>query len=125
MTDPRPNPLAGVDCEVCRREPAVGVGAVPGVPYSAAFGEACLAAGASPLWVVVANTALAGGLQHAADWWIEEMVEPTLTHLGVSREDFDRQVAQAIAEFEQEETKQRAEAAANPREVTGRDDFPF
>ena len=86
-------------CEICEKEPAVGVAAVPGVPYSAATGRNCLEAGAIPYWVAVANTAAVGGLDEATDWWCD-MVTATLTHLGTDRAQFDADVAEAIADFD-------------------------
>ena len=82
-------------CEVCEKNEAVGVASVPGVPYSAAYCRECLAADAHPLGIVVANTACIGGMEYAADWW-KEIVEHTLEHLKVAREDFDKQVADAL-----------------------------
>lgn len=86
------------DCQVCGREPAYGVAAMPGVPISFAYGLGCLRANAHPLWVVVANTAMAGSdLNDTAEWWVE-LVENTLNHLGVTREAFDAMVAQAVVD---------------------------
>lgn len=50
------------------------------------------------MWAVVANTAMIGGLEHAADWWRDGVVMPTLTHLGVTVEEFTAQVNKTIAE---------------------------
>lgn len=93
-------------CEVCDRRPSIGVAAVPGVPYSAAFCRECLQANAIPLWIAVANTALIGGLGDAAPWW-REVVTDTLTHLDVSWDDFEREVNQSI---ETEMRQQREDA---------------
>lgn len=87
-------------CAVCGEEPAVGVAAIPGVPASDAYGARCLEANAHPMWALVANTALIGGLHEAADWWVD-MVQDTLTHLGVSVETFEREVAEATKSLEQ------------------------
>jgi hypothetical protein len=84
-------------CDVCRKEPAVGVAAVPAVPISVAYGRACLQANAHPYFVIVANTANIGGLDQAADFWVA-MVEDTLKHLEIPREKFDADVEQAIRE---------------------------
>lgn len=78
-------------CEVCDEREAIGVAAVPGVPYSAAFCQECLTAGALPYWIAVSNTALAGGdlgLAGTVDWW-QEVVGDTLKWLGKTREQFD------------------------------------
>jgi len=82
-------------CSVCGNEPAVGVCAVPGVPCSMSYGKACLEANAHPWGILVANTAMLGGMEHAAGWW-KEMVESTCKHLGKTREEFDKDVAEDI-----------------------------
>lgn len=92
------NPLEGVICEVCGARPAVGV-ASTSIPYSAAYCAACAAIGADPYWVLVANTAGIGGMPNAAEHW-HEQVRVTLTHLGISREQFDRDVAADIRALE-------------------------
>lgn len=96
MTAPNTNASPDLTCEVCSDEPAVGVACIPGMPVSVAYGRRCLDADAHPLWAVVANTAMCGGLDHAADWW-KDIIAHTLQHLGVSQDDFDRQVAEAIS----------------------------
>lgn len=85
-------------CAVCGKEPAVGVASIPGVPASDAYGRACLDANAHPMWAIVVNTALVGGYDEAADWW-QEMVDCTLAHLGIPREEFDRRVNEALSEI--------------------------
>jgi hypothetical protein len=82
-------------CGVCETNPAVGVCAIPGVPASDAFCSPCLRAGAIPMWAAVANTANLGGLDQAADWWVAT-VEATLKVVGVSRDEFETQVAAAM-----------------------------
>jgi hypothetical protein len=84
-------------CEVCGDEPAVGVASVPGVPISVAYGRKCLSANAHPYGIVVANTADVDGYDNSAEWW-KQIVDDTLTHLGKTREQFDADVAEAIAE---------------------------
>lgn len=73
----------------------MGVAAIPGVPASDAYGRECLEANAHPMWALVANTAMVGGLHEAADWWVD-MVQDTLSHLGVSQEAFEAEVAEAV-----------------------------
>lgn len=87
-------------CDVCEAEPAVGVAAVPGVPMSMAYGRKCLDANAHPRFILVANTAQIGGLEHAAEWW-KKMVEDTIVHLNLDRDEFDKDVAEAIKEFDE------------------------
>lgn len=99
--DPRwwPNITTGeyVKCETCETTNAIGVASVPGIPYSAAYCASCLKANAHPWWLVVGNTADIGGLDDAADWWVE-VVEDTCRHLGRSMSEFNSAVAMAINE---------------------------
>lgn len=82
-------------CEVCKKNQAVGVACVPGVPYSAAYCKECLEANAHPYFIMVGNTACIGGLEHAHPEWAE-MVRCTLVHIGKTQEEFDKDVAEAI-----------------------------
>ena len=88
-------------CEVCGKEPAVAVAAVPGIPYSAGYCGTCLEAGqTTPYWLLVANTACVmtpgDRLEDvSAPWWIETVAN-TLSYLGKSREQFDRDVELAL-----------------------------
>lgn len=50
-------------CEVCNQEDGVGVACVPGVPYSAAYGEECLRRGADPFGIMRANVICCGGVE--------------------------------------------------------------
>ena len=78
-------------CDVCGVNPQIGVAAVPGVPMSVAYCEECLRANAHPYGILVINTALLGGYEHAAEWW-QQMVDDTLAHLSKPRERFDLDV---------------------------------
>ncbi len=82
-------------CEVCNNEPVVGVYCVPSVPYSAAYGRACLEANAHPWHILVANTACIGGLKNAHVFW-KDMVKDTCTHLGKSMEEFEKNVEKSL-----------------------------
>ena len=86
-------------CEVCNKNPSIGVCAVPGVPYSAAYCSQCLAAGANPYNIVVSNTACIGGLENSADWW-KVLVDKTLNHLEKSYAEFEKDVEQSIKELD-------------------------
>lgn len=114
MTSPRYDPnltLPELTCEVCGNEPAVGVAAVPGVPYSAAYGRECLHANAHPYGILIANTAMIvwgyvdgdvdDPLANTADWW-QQMVRDTLRHLDLSEEDFRREVAGVVDDLRRE-----------------------
>lgn len=60
-------------CEVCNKEPMVGVACVPGIPYSAAYGRECLQRRADPYAIIRINIACVGGPEHAADWALDTM----------------------------------------------------
>lgn len=94
------DPLAGVKCEVCNDEPAIGVYSVPGVPMSCAYGEKCIKAEAHPWNVLVANVSCIGDLSKAAPW-VVEMVDATCKHLGKTREQFDTDVHDANKKMEE------------------------
>lgn len=93
-------------CDVCSQPGVVGVAAIPGFPMSAAYCRACLEAGAHPLWALTVNTALLGGMEHAAPWWVD-MVERTLAHLDYPRESFDTDVADVRAVNDMDATLER------------------
>jgi hypothetical protein len=86
-------------CDTCHKNDAIGFAAMPGVPMSFAYCRECLNAGAHPYNMVVANTALIGGMASAADWWIA-LVDATLKHLGKSRTQFDEDVEKALSDLQ-------------------------
>ncbi len=96
------------NCDVCGENPPVGVGAMPGVPASFAYCKGCLKANAHPYPIVVANTAMLGGLEQAAPWW-QQLVHDTLTHLGKTREEFEASVRADMEEYEAAEARAREE----------------
>jgi hypothetical protein len=65
--------FAGLKCEVCRNEPAVGVFCVPGIPVSAAYGKTCLERGADPYGYLRANVACCGGVEHVRPEYLESL----------------------------------------------------
>ena len=85
-------------CEVCGKNTSVGVACIPMVPMSVAYCQECLNANAHPWWALVANTALAEGLEHCNKEW-KQMVEDTCTHLGKTLTDFNTDVVNKIREF--------------------------
>lgn len=116
MTQPSIKQVDLGSCQVCNKEPAVGVGAMPGIPMSFAYGRQCLQANAHPIEIVVGNTALMGGMDGAAEWWWE-LVSDTLAHLGIGRAEFNIMVDQAIKDegeyfAEEAAAAQAAEAEA-------------
>lgn len=78
-------------CDVCGNDRKVAVASLPGMPVSVARCAACYQADAVPLWAAVANTVQIGGMANAADWWLDT-VEATLSHLGISRDAFNKMV---------------------------------
>jgi len=108
-------------CEVCGRfalyllpgeridttRDRLRVASVPGVPYSAAYCEDCLGAGAHPYWILVANVAACGGIGHVHDGVIE-MVKRTLDHLGKTMEEFKCDVEADIANLDSYMANDRA-----------------
>jgi hypothetical protein len=87
-------------CETCQKEPPVAVVCVPGVPYSAAYCESCLAANAHPWPILVANTACIGGLDMAHEGW-RALVRDTCAHLGRTLAEFESEVARSIVELDE------------------------
>lgn len=89
-------------CQCCNRNVAIGVASIPGIPMSIAWCTECLEAGAIPMWAAVANTAMCGGLDQAAEWWVQ-VVNDTLAYFGVSLEDFNAMVTVEMVRFDAEE----------------------
>ena len=87
-------------CEVCNERESIGVCCVPGVPYSAAYCRECLAAGAQPYHILVANTACCSGLEHCNDYW-KKVVDTTLQYIGKSEEEFQADVALSIKDMDE------------------------
>lgn len=84
-----------VKCETCQKNNAIGVAAVPGIPYSAAYCDTCLHANAHPWWVLIANQcAIDLPLGLTAQWW-QQMVHDTCEHLGRTLEEFKAEVLEA------------------------------
>lgn len=87
----QPEPI----CEVCKRNKAVGVAAVPMVPMSVAYCRECLEANSHPLHILIANTVCVGGLERASEGW-KQMVMDSLKHQGKTLEWFNGQVQEGI-----------------------------
>jgi hypothetical protein len=88
-------------CEVCGENESVGVCCVPSVPISCAYCEECLAAGAHPWSILIANTVCCDGLHNMADFW-KWMVTDTCEHLGKTLDDFIDDVNRSIKIMEAE-----------------------
>ena len=88
---PPNKPVWSAICSVCKVRQAIGVACIPGMPYSDAFCQVCLQAGAIPYWAAVCNTALCGGWANVNDYW-NEVVWDTLRHLNISPVDFSLDV---------------------------------
>lgn len=81
-------------CESCGKEVSLDkaiVCSVPGVPYSACYCKECLQANSHPMWCLIIQTALAGGLDNCIDEW-KEMVMCSLKHQNKTLEWFNAEV---------------------------------
>lgn len=87
-------------CDVCNKNESVGVACVPGVPISMAYCRECLQVNAHPYYVLVANTAMCGGLDQMNDEW-KGMVTDTCKHLGKTIEQFNLDVQDDIKKLEE------------------------
>ena len=76
-------------CQVCGEHRKTVACTVPGVPWSAAYCQECYDANAHPYHILVSNTWAVGGYDEADGWW-QSMVDDTLTHLKITREQFDK-----------------------------------
>lgn len=83
-------------CQCCNDEPAVGAAAVPGMPITIVWGQRCLEAEIIPYSLLVANTAMIGGLADAAPWW-RALVKRTLKYFGKTDEEFEADVARDMS----------------------------
>lgn len=85
--------MATDECGCCHQQKEiVGVAAVPGIPMSIAWCRDCINADAIPYELCVTNTALIGGRENAAEWWLEGVVTPTLKYFNKTLEQFDADV---------------------------------
>lgn len=98
-TPKEPVPDLGLICDVCKAEPARGVYSVPFMPVSCAYGDECLRADAHPYGMLVANTVVCGGLENTAPEW-KVMVGNTLSHLDISWDKFNADVAEGITDMD-------------------------
>lgn len=71
------------DC--CRKNPTVGVAAIPGLPMSIGWCQECLNAGVQPSWAIAMQVEMMGGIEEAAEWFQDEALR-TLAHFGISAE---------------------------------------
>ena len=59
-----------MNCEVCDKEPSVGVASLPFAAMSVSFGRECLVRNAYPLWSVVVTIEINGGKNQCSDWFL-------------------------------------------------------
>jgi hypothetical protein len=83
--------MSDAKCGVCGKKGEHPIASVPGVPHSAAYCKECFASNAHPYDLVVINTWSCGGYDECVDWW-KNMVNDTLKHLKIPREEFDKDV---------------------------------
>lgn len=87
-------------CQCCRREPAIGVASIPGVPMSIAWCPTCLRAGVLPIDILAVTAAECGGdYEDMAEWWLDGYLAPSLHHFNVTLDQFDAMVQQNIADW--------------------------
>ncbi len=87
-------------CNVCKTNRAIGVAAVPGVPISVAYCRECLKANSHPMYVLIANTVCAGGLENTIEEW-KQMVLDSLRYQGKTLEWFNEQVEEGIKSMDE------------------------
>lgn len=57
-------------CEVCEKEPPVGIASLPFAAMSVAFGQTCILNNAYPIWACIASIECVGGKQNCAEWFL-------------------------------------------------------
>lgn len=98
-------------CDVCGKEPVTATAAMPGIAVTFGYCKGCLKAGAHPYPMVVANTALMGGMENAHPGW-QQLVDDTLARLGRTREEFYASVEADMQGFAEAEARANEEFAA-------------
>lgn len=89
--------LLPITCTTCKTRPAAAVAAVPFMATSEPVCETCAAGDAIPWDLCVANTACLGGRWRTRVEW-QRIIEATCYLNKQALAEFDRQVAQAIAD---------------------------
>lgn len=82
-------------CESCGAAHRIRLVTLPGVPVSAALCPKCLTGGVYPLGLLLAHTAVIGGMRNANTWWFE-VVHRSLPFHRVTCAQFDDLVDKAI-----------------------------
>lgn len=90
--------LPELTCDVCGKEPAVGVASSCLGPCSFAYGRECLRVGAEPYCALIGALADCGR-EHCAEW-VHPIIEASLKVAGKTLEEFDADLATAAAECE-------------------------
>lgn len=105
-------------CEICKEEPGVVVNSMPGIPMSISRGENCIKNDLSyPYWALVAETSITGGMEHADQWWHEE-VEYHLPFFKKSMSEFQSDVNKSIKEeMEYWKEQERKDDGLPPRDI--------
>lgn len=64
-----PSQIEIPDCQVCGKEPGVGVAASSLGPMSLSYGRKCLEVGAEPQWAIEFVLDSCGGLENTDEWF--------------------------------------------------------
>lgn len=86
-------------CNVCNKNEALGVAASPFGPISLAYCRECINAPADAYFIIVNMVASAGGDEANLNEWARSYIEPSLRVAGVTREQFYKDVQEAIEDF--------------------------
>lgn len=87
-----------LECQVCGKEPAVGVACSGLGAVSIAYGRSCLDAGAEPYDLLVATVAMCGGRANTAEW-VPAVIAASLIVAGKTLAEFDVDVAKDAEEM--------------------------
>lgn len=88
-------------CDCCGIHQACDVASMPFVPISISYCIPCIYSNNYPMWLLVANTAMIGGLDEANSDW-QDMVYSSLQYQDVSLDQFNDKVQKIVLEMEQE-----------------------
>lgn len=89
-------------CDTCGTDDVdLYVYALPGIPMTVANCLVCMQLSCYPYGILVANTAMVGGLEYAADWWKDE-VRVSLARHGKSVKEFVEDVKKSMADMDSE-----------------------
>jgi len=83
------------DCEICGKEPSIGVACSVLGAFSMAMGKNCLEKKAENYGLLVGTIADCGGLDHLAEW-VWDIIPPSLEVAGKTEEEFKKDIEEEI-----------------------------